>query len=107
MSCQYRLEFAAMSERMASELDLVEIKTSACSRRRACGGVVLLAICAAGIVACGSLDTKVPAEFDLSGHWVVDALASDPPPDLQAIRLREDRAAIRDRQPPASTRRRL
>ena len=92
-----------MSERMAPELDLVASKTSGCSRRRVRSGVVLLVVCAAGIVGCGSLDTKVPAEFDLSGHWVVDELASDPPPDLQAIRLREDRAAIRDRQPPAST----
>lgn len=50
-----------------------------------------------GVAACAPLDTNVPVGFDLAGHWVVDELASDPPPDIKAIRRREDRQAVRDR----------
>ena len=54
-----------------------------------------------GVAACTALNTNIPAGFDLAGNWVVDELASDPPPDLKAIRLREDRKAVRDRRPKA------
>ena len=48
--------------------------------------------------ACSTLNTDVPRSFDLSGHWVLDELASDATPDLQAIRRREDRKVARGRQ---------
>ena len=48
--------------------------------------------------ACTTLDTNVPESFDLSGHWVLDEFASDAPPDLDAIRRREDRKVARGRQ---------
>lgn len=54
-----------------------------------------------GVAACTALNTNIPTGFNLAGSWVVDELASDPPPDLKAIRLREDRKAVRDRRPKA------
>ena len=48
--------------------------------------------------ACMPLNTNVPASFDLTGHWVLDDLASDAPLDLDAIRRREDRKVARGRQ---------
>lgn len=55
-------------------------------------GVALL------LTACGTLDPSVPRGFDLTGDWVLDRDASDAPPDLDAIRRREDRDAVRGRQ---------
>ena len=63
---------------------------------KAIGLAALLA--AFGLGACTSLDTNVPASFDLTGRWVLDELASDAPPDLEAIRRREDRQVARGRQ---------
>lgn len=48
--------------------------------------------------ACMPLNTNVPPSFDLTGHWVLDDLASDAPLDLDAIRRREDRKVARGRQ---------
>ena len=53
--------------------------------------VLLLAGCAA------SLDAP-PRSFDLTGEWVLDEVQSDAPPDLKAIRRREDRDVVRGRQ---------
>ena len=36
--------------------------------------------------------------LDLSGEWVLDEAVSDPPPDIDAIRRREDRRVARGRQ---------
>ena len=55
--------------------------------------VVPIALCA-----CSTLDTDVPRSFDLTGHWVLDERSSDAPPDLDAIRRREDRKVARGRQ---------
>ena len=55
-----------------------------------CTGLVLCA--------CMPLNTNVPPSFDLTGHWVLDDLASDAPLDLDAIRRREDRKVARGRQ---------
>lgn len=52
----------------------------------------LLASCA------GSLDASAPRGFDLSGDWQLDPRQSDAPPDLGAIRRREDRDIVRGRQ---------
>ena len=54
----------------------------------------------AGCVA--SLDVAVPAGFDLTGEWLLDERLSDAPPDLDAIRHREDREVVRGRQANAS-----
>ena len=56
-------------------------------------GCTGLALCA-----CMPLNTNVPPSFDLTGHWVLDDLASDAPLDLDAIRRREDRKVARGRQ---------
>ena len=56
----------------------------------------------AGLTACTSLDTSVPQSFDLTGEWVLDAEASDPPPDVDAIRRREDHDVVRGRQSDAA-----
>jgi len=48
--------------------------------------------------ACSTLDPNVPRGFDLTGDWVLDPDASDAPPDLEAIRRREDRDVVRGRQ---------
>ena len=56
---------------------------------RAIVGVVLL------VGACTPLNTNIPRSFDLTGRWVLDETASDAPPDLDAIRKREDRKYIR------------
>lgn len=56
-------------------------------------GCTALALCA-----CMPLNTNVPPSFDLTGHWVLDDLASDAPLDLDAIRRREDRKVARGRQ---------
>jgi len=53
----------------------------------------LLALCG-----CMSLNTSAPANFDLTGDWALDEFASDAPPDLAAIRRREDRNVARGRQ---------
>ena len=50
----------------------------------------------AGCVA--SLDTTAPRGFDLTGEWLLDERQSDAPPDLNAIRRREDRDVVRNRQ---------
>lgn len=55
-------------------------------------------IAIAALAACAPLDTRVPAGFDLSGEWLLQELASDAPPDLDAIRRREDRNVARGRQ---------
>ena len=47
---------------------------------------------------CTALNTSVPRDFDLSGAWVLDELASDAAPDVTAIRRREDRNVARGRQ---------
>lgn len=47
--------------------------------------------------ACGTLATAPPPSFDLGGEWLLDAAASDPPPDVAAIRRREDRDLARGR----------
>lgn len=52
--------------------------------------------------ACNTLDPTVPRGFDLTGDWVLDREASDAPPDLEAIRRREDRDVIRGRQSDAA-----
>ena len=59
---------------------------------RRAGLVGVLALCA-----CGTLATAPPPSFDLSGEWLLDAAASDPPPDVAAIRRREDRDLARGR----------
>ena len=45
---------------------------------------------------CGSvpLDPEAPSEFDLNGHWVVNAALSDPPPDERRLRAQADRALL-------------
>ena len=52
----------------------------------------------AWLAGCTSLSEVPPAGLDLSGEWVVDETASDPPPDVDAIRRREDRRVARGRQ---------
>ena len=52
--------------------------------------------------ACTALDSDVPRGFDLTGDWVLDRAASDAPPDLEAIRRREDRDVVRGRQSDAA-----
>ena len=52
--------------------------------------------------ACSALDPNVPRGFDLTGDWVLDQEASDAPPDLEAIRRREDRDVVRGRQSDAA-----
>ena len=52
--------------------------------------------------ACGTLDPSVPRGFDLTGDWVLDGEASDAPPDIDAIRRREDRDVVRGRQSDAA-----
>ncbi|MDE0693112.1 MAG: hypothetical protein OXI55_12850 [Gammaproteobacteria bacterium] len=52
----------------------------------------------AWLAGCTSLSEVAPAGLDLSGEWVVDEAASDPPPDVDAIRSREDRRVARGRQ---------
>ena len=49
-----------------------------------------VALAAAG-GACAALDVTPPAGFDLTGEWTLDADASDPTPDMRAIRRRADR----------------
>ncbi|MDE0038313.1 MAG: hypothetical protein OXU77_12280 [Gammaproteobacteria bacterium] len=51
---------------------------------------------------CTALDPDVPRGFDLTGDWVLDREASDAPPDLEAIRRREDRDVVRGRQSDAA-----
>ena len=50
------------------------------------------------LAGCTSLSEVPPPGLDLSGEWVVDEAASDPPPDVDAIRRREDRRVARGRQ---------
>ena len=52
----------------------------------------------AWLAGCTSLSEVPPAGLDLSGEWVVDEAESDPPPDVDAIRRREDRRVARGRQ---------
>lgn len=52
--------------------------------------------------ACSTLDPSVPRGFDLTGDWVLDRDASDAPPDIDAIRRREDRDVVRGRQSDAA-----
>ncbi|MCY3838669.1 MAG: hypothetical protein OXH09_08540 [Gammaproteobacteria bacterium] len=59
-------------------------------------GVVFL------LAGCSALDSNVPRGFDLTGDWVLDREASDAPPDLDAIRRREDRDVVRGRQSDAA-----
>ena len=58
------------------------------------------ALLVAGCVA--SLDIVAPPGFDLTGEWLLDERQSDAPPDLEAIRQREDRDVVRGRQANAS-----
>ena len=59
-------------------------------------------LAAMALAACtSSLSTRAPAGFDLSGDWLLDEGASDEAPDVAAIRRREDRDAVRGRQPSA------
>ena len=51
---------------------------------------------------CSTLDPNVPGGFDLTGDWVLDPDASDAPPDLDAIRRREDRDVVRGRRSDAA-----
>lgn len=48
--------------------------------------------------ACSTLDPEVPRGFDLGGEWILDEGASDAPPNIDAIRRREDREVVRGRQ---------
>lgn len=57
----------------------------------------LAAAMLAMLAACAPLDATAPRGVDLSGNWRLDAAQSDPPPDLAAIRGREDRAVVRGR----------
>ena len=61
---------------------------------------VRLAAAAAGLAlaACAPLATTAPGSVDFTGEWVLDAARSGAPPDIGAIRRREDRAAARGRQ---------
>ena len=52
----------------------------------------------AWLAGCTSLSEVPPPGLDLSGEWVVDEAESDPPPDVDAIRRREDRRVARGRQ---------
>lgn len=54
------------------------------------------------VSACSVMDTNVPRGFDLTGDWVLDEGASDAPPDIDAIRRREDRDVVRGRQSDAA-----
>jgi len=68
-------------------------------------GLAAFAACATSLlvlVSCSSLSPVVPRGFDLSGDWVLDTGASDAPPDLEAIRRREDRDVVRGRQSDAA-----
>lgn len=67
-----------------------------CPWRSLAFGVVLF------VPACSTLDPIVPRGFDLTGDWVLDREASDAPPDLEAIRRREDRDVVRGRQSDAA-----
>ena len=58
----------------------------------ASAALVALAGCTA------SLATTAPRGFDLTGDWLLDETQSDAPPDLKAIRRREDRDVVRGRQ---------
>ena len=58
----------------------------------------LPALVLALLAGCTSLSEVPPAGLDLSGEWVLDEAASDPPPDIDAIRQREDRRVARGRQ---------
>ena len=72
--------------------------------RRCCCSLVSLVLGSAIVIvsACNTLDTNVPRGFDLTGEWVLDEARSDAPPDIDAIRRREDRDVIRGRQSDAS-----
>ena len=74
----------------------MRIPRTICLAGGVCPAMLLL------LVACSTLDTDVPRGFDLSGTWVLDAQASDAPPDLDAIRRREDRDVLRGRQADAA-----
>lgn len=63
---------------------------------------VLAVLLFPALAACTSLDTDVPRSFDLTGEWILDVEASDPPPDVDAIRRREDRDVVRGRQSDAA-----
>ena len=52
--------------------------------------------------ACSTLDPNVPGGFELTGDWLLDDDASDAPPDVDAIRRREDRDVVRGRQSDAA-----
>ena len=54
------------------------------------------------LTSCSALDPIVPGGFDLTGDWLLDGDASDAPPDVDAIRRREDRDVVRGRQSDAS-----
>ncbi len=71
-------------------------------RARAFTGAVFAVALLPGLWACTSVDTNVPRSFDLTGEWVLDAEASDPSPDVDLIRRREDRDVVRGRQADAA-----
>ena len=66
-------------------------------RALVCGVSLLFAL-----AACTALDPEVPRGFDLTGDWVLEEGSSDAPPDIDAIRRREDRDVIRGRQSDAT-----
>ena len=82
---------------------MFDISLSSKARLGSVWRFVCLASYCLAVGACSTLNTQVPAGFDLGGSWTIDALASDPPPDLKAMRLRADRDAVRDRSREAST----
>jgi len=96
----YRRVVAGTRARIRSQLRLGD-KLCAAIRK---GNLVYLPRLTTALLAltwlagCTSLSDVPPAGFDLSGEWVVDEAASDPPPDVEAIRRREDRRVARGRQ---------
>ena len=62
----------------------------------------LLVLAVVLVPGCSALDANVPRGFDLTGDWMLDPEASDAPPDLEAIRRREDRDVVRGRQSDAA-----
>lgn len=67
-------------------------------RRTRTGAHTAAAVAAALLAGCTSLSELPPRGFDLSGVWLLDEEASDPEPDIEDIRRREDREIIRGRQ---------
>lgn len=58
-------------------------------------GLLALAAPCLALGACAPLAAAPPPDVDLSGKWRLDAAASDPPPDVAAMRRKEDRDLVR------------